>query len=210
MTDLLQVEVYLLRLIIPAVYWVKSLLACIMKNNIRAGRDLFMEKGQVRYRKGTPADLDDICSMIRDAVAEMEQSGIHQWDEHYPTREDFEADIADGNLTTGYADGQLAVIYVLSRECDPEYAKADWSNATGRYFVIHRLCVSPKFQHRGIAGQTLLQIETEAGSLGADSLRLDVFSQNPFALQLYMHAGYHRTGSADWRMGLFYLMEKVL
>ena len=87
MTDLLQVEVYLLRLIIPAVYWVKSLLACIMKNNIRAGRDLFMEKGQVRYRKGTPADLDDICSMIRDAVAEMEQSGIHQFAQNsYSTR----------------------------------------------------------------------------------------------------------------------------
>ena len=73
MTDLLQVEVYLLRLIIPAVYWVKSLLACIMKNNIRAGRDLFMEKGQVRYRKGTPADgtfLSDGKSALKQGLME--------------------------------------------------------------------------------------------------------------------------------------------
>ena len=56
----------------------------------------------------------------------------------------------------------------------------------------------------------LMQIEKEVKATGGTSVRLDAFSQNPYALRLYEHAGYCITGSADWRMGQFVLMEKML
>lgn len=43
-----------------------------------------------------------------------------------------------------------------------------------------------------------------------NAIRLDVFSQNPFALKLYEKCGYAKTGTVNWRKGIFYLMEKYL
>lgn len=78
------------------------------------------------------------------------------------------------------------------------------------YRVIHRLCVNPVYQNRGIAAQTLSHIEEELQKSGIKAVRLDVFSKNPFALSLYLGNGYEKVGFADWRKGSFYLMEKLL
>ena len=61
-----------------------------------------------------------------------------------------------------------------------------------------------------MGGQALRHIFEEARAAGARSLRLDVFSQNPAALRLYTRAGFAPTGHADWRMGRFVIMEKLL
>ena len=34
--------------------------------------------------------------------------------------------------------------------------------------------------------------------------------KNPFATKMYEKIGYEKTGSAEWRKGLFYLYEKKL
>lgn len=34
----------------------------------------------MKYRLGTLQDLDLICALIKDAIAEMEKHGIYQWD----------------------------------------------------------------------------------------------------------------------------------
>jgi len=52
------------------------------------------------------------------------------------------------------------------------------------------------------------QIENQALEDGMEELRLDVYSLNPYSLKLYDHAGYVKTGEANWRKGHFYLMEK--
>lgn len=76
--------------------------------------------------------------------------------------------------------------------------------------MIHRLCVSPDFQNKGIAQTTLVHIELELKSLGIKAIRLDVFCKNPYAMKLYANSGYHRVGIANWRKGKFLLMEKLL
>ena len=47
----------------------------------------------MEFKIGTTQDLDSVCFLIKDAIAEMEKNGIYQWDEIYPAREDFEEDI---------------------------------------------------------------------------------------------------------------------
>ena len=76
--------------------------------------------------------------------------------------------------------------------------------------MLHRLCVNPKFQNQGVAKKTLIYIEEQLRNAGTKAIRLDVFTQNPYALKLYEKAGYHKTGTADWRKGRFLLMEKNL
>ena len=62
----------------------------------------------------------------------------------------------------------------------------------------------------GIAKTTLSHIEQELWKSNIEAVRLDAFSENPFALSLYQKAGYEKVGVADWRKGRFYLMEKRL
>jgi hypothetical protein len=56
--------------------------------------------------------------------------------------------------------------------------------------------------------EILLHIEKQIKEMGYQSIRLDVFTENPFAQRLYLHNGYEPRGYANWRKGRFDLMEK--
>lgn len=162
------------------------------------------------FREARLEDLDEIYSLVQAAVKCMEENGIQQWDALYPTYDDFEEDIRKGQLYAGSQDNVLAVIYVVNRECDAEYKNGSWSYPDDRYCVIHRLCVNPVFQNRGVAKIALKAAENQALKEGCQAVRLDVFSENQVAVRLYEGAGYQRVGYADWRKGRFWLMEKRL
>lgn len=162
----------------------------------------------ILYRQAGLADLDNIVLLVGQAVKRMVSQGIDQWDELYPIREDFEQDIQSGQMSLGTLGGEIAVIYTINRECEPEYESAAWKDADKPFCILHRLCVNPVFQNRGIARRTMEHIEREAAEKGIQAIRLDVFSQNPHALSLYQKCGYEKVGTARWRKGEFYLMEK--
>ena len=167
----------------------------------------------MNFRLATENDLEEICSLIKEAIIEMEKKKIFQWDEIYPSRDDFLKDIKTSTLFIGeiqFEDTKrICVVYALNKLCDEEYKKAKWK-WEGDYRVIHRLCVHPDFQNRGIAKETIKHIEKEVKSIGVNCLRLDVFSKNPISLRLYQKQHFYKTGEALWRKGLFYLMEKIL
>lgn len=169
-----------------------------------------VQEMDIRYRQAELSDLDGIVSLAGQAVVRMVSQKIDQWDELYPIREDFEQDINRGQLTVGMLGRKIAVIYTINGECEPEYESAEWKSPDKSYCILHRLCVNPLFQNRGIARQTMEYIEREAAAKGIQAIRLDVFSQNPHALKLYQNCGYKKVGTARWRKGLFYLMEKYL
>ena len=162
----------------------------------------------LQYRKATITDLEEIYTLVSLAIDEMIEHDILQWDEIYPTKEDFRNDINNDHLYVGLVDEQIAVVYALNQECDKEYENGCWKYPDQPYYVVHRLCVHPDFQHRGIAKQTLLHIEAQLSKKNIHAIRLDAFSNNPFSLKLYGSLNYSRVGYADWRKGRFYLMEK--
>ena len=53
------------------------------------------------YRKATLDDLPEINDLVKNAIIEMEKSNIHQWDDIYPTAEDFKIDINDNSAYIG-------------------------------------------------------------------------------------------------------------
>lgn len=162
------------------------------------------------YRLAEETDTDTICAFVKNAINHMEAHHIFQWDDLYPTREDFLADIHKQQLFVGMVDRDIAVVYVVNKESDEQYQNGDWNYPDSECRVIHRLCVNPAYQNRGVAKSTLLHIEEELREAGVETIRLDVFSRNPSALSLYQNNGYEKTGDADWRKGRFYLMEKHL
>ena len=162
----------------------------------------------LQYRKATITDLEEIYSLVALAIDTMVQNDILQWDEIYPTKEDFRNDISHNHLYVGLVDGRIVVVYALNQECEEEYQNGSWKYSNEPFYVLHRLCVNPDFQNRGVAKQTLLHIEAELLKNDIHAIRLDAFCNNPYALRLYDSLHYSRVGHADWRKGRFYLMEK--
>lgn len=164
----------------------------------------------INYRLGTLEDLNEINNLVHQAIKVMENNGIKQWDMIYPTQEDFINDIKAEQLYVGLSYEKLVVIYVLNQEYDEEYKKGQWKDEKKTFYVIHRLCVNPLFQNEGIAKITMEHIEKEANKKGGKAVRLDVFTENPYALKLYSNCGYSKVGTVEWRKGKFFLMEKYL
>ena len=168
----------------------------------------------MHYRLAEERDIDSICALIQSAIAEMERNNIHQWDEIYPAKEDFLDDIRKRTLYVGTPDDSIpdtiAVVYAINKDADEQYQNGTWDYPDSNYSIIHRLCVNPKFQNLGLAKETLTHIEDTLRDSGTETIRLDVFTDNPFALRLYRKNGYKETGTAHWRKGTFLLMEKHL
>ena len=165
---------------------------------------------QIEYRIAVPEDLAELCALVQKAIETMIEHHIDQWDERYPDEDILREDIQKGQLYVGIVENQIAVMYVLNQECDEEYAAGQWKYADQPYYVIHRLCVNPAFQNCGVGRETMRHIEKEGLAAGVSVIRLDAFTENPFALRLYESLGYVGVGYVHWRKGKFRLMEKEI
>lgn len=164
----------------------------------------------MNYRKGTIADLDIISQLFEAAKEDMDNKGICQWDSIYPTREDYLEDIAKGTLYVVEHKEELIGVYVISEEADEAYQRCKWESPEDTACILHRFCVAPQYQYQGLGKEMLQHIEAQAREMSYESIRLDVFTQNPHALHLYEKGNYQERGYADWRKGRFLLMEKKL
>lgn len=163
------------------------------------------------FRKAALSELEQIFAMFGRAAADLKKRGIDQWDKHYPNREILREDIHKGEMFVGVdADGEILSAFVLNQDADEDYQNGDWQYPAVQYWVAHRLCVDPRCQGSGIGRETMLQMEKLAEEYGAQTVRLDVFSQNLRAFHLYEKLGYQTVGSVVWRKGKFFLMEKRL
>ncbi len=166
---------------------------------------------QIEYSLARMSDLEEVIALVRCAIRRMNALGIRQWDEEiYPRKEDLYEDISKGEMRIGRIGDRIAVIYVLNTEQEPQYLTAAWQHPEKPYRVLHRLCVHPDFQNMGLARKTLEHIQCELIAMGAQVLRLDVYSKSPRALNLYTQAGFTPTGIITEPIGDFIIMEKYL
>ena len=155
-------------------------------------------------------DLPELVSLFQAATRQMDAQGVFQWDELYPDEGILSEDVARGNMTICTIEERIAVAFMLDFCEDSDYESADWRYCERDIVVLHRLCVHPDFQGRGVARQTMDDLESEVRARGRKTIRLDAFSQNPTALHLYESRGYRKAGEIMYRKGLFYLYEKKL
>ena len=132
-------------------------------------------------------ELDELHGIVRAATRHMEEQGITQWDDVYPSRSILKDDIEKQQMYVIRAGGQKAGMMVLNEEQQPEYAEVDW-RYTGRALVIHRLTIDPAFERRGLAFRLMDFAEELAFAEGYDSIRLDAFTGDPAAFGLYERA----------------------
>jgi len=164
----------------------------------------------LQIRKAEYEDLNIIIEIFKNAIKVMNDNNINQWDDIYPTNEDLEQDVINGQMHVGIKDGEIVSALVINNECEEEYKNGSWRYDNDKFAVVHRLCVNPIYQNEKNGKDTMIKIEEILKKEGTQSIRLDTFSLNPFALKLYQTLGYQKVGEAKWRKGLFYLLEKKL
>lgn len=169
-----------------------------------------MHQEEIIYKIAEESEIDEIFNMYRLAIQKMYEIGIDQWDEQYPDRQILTEDINKKELIVGKIKDKICLAYVINRDYDDEYKTCNWEYADSKFCIIHRFCVNPDFQNRGLARQTIPHIEKVCKKNGFETIRLDSFTKNPYATKLYDKSGYNIVGHAHWRKGKFDLREKKL
>lgn len=166
----------------------------------------------LHIRKATDADLSAMMRLLRVCAKDMQTSGIDQWDETFPPEDFVRNDIATGTARVAELDGRICGIFTMDQRQAPEYAGVNWKQPGTQIAVIHRLAVSPEYHRKGIASQIMDFAEHEAAAAGYDVIRLDTYSHNNRAVQLYLQRGYRQAGEVRFRNkpAPFFCFEKRL
>jgi len=162
-------------------------------------------------RAADEADVDRVMELLAACIDGMRREGIDQWDDVYPNRETVLADAHEHTLFLGSLDAApLVGAIVVNEYQSPNYLEVPWTITAPRIAVVHRVMVDPQHQGKGIARELMEFAEERARTLGYGAVRLDAFTQNPRALQLYRRLGYYDAGWVTFPKGVFRCFEKAL
>lgn len=140
------------------------------------------------------AEIAEILTITKACAAYMEQKGIFQWNEHYPSEAAFFNDFKRDELYVSLVNAKIIGAITLSIHMDEEYRSIAWLTKNTKNLYVHRLCVHPDFQGKGHAQKLMDFAEKHARENGFVSVRLDTFSQNKRNQNFYSTRGYQKLG----------------
>lgn len=142
----------------------------------------------------------------------MRGNGIDQWDDVYPDEAVVTRDVNTQSMHVLLDTGDRVVATVcLNHEQDTAYQTVHWLGQEP-VLVVHRLCVHPEHQGRGIGSHLMGYVEEYAALKKCCSIRLDAYTGNPSAINLYRRLGYRKAGEVMFprRRLPFFCFEKIL
>ncbi len=141
---------------------------------------------------GQLEDLQKIMYLFDAVKVDLHNKGINQWPYHYPSSIWFEMAIQNQEVFLTKEGDRISGVFALNLDQDEDYEAIKWQFDGERIFVLHRLAVHPDFQEKGI-GKKLVEASIDLAKLnGGSSMRLDVFSANPIAVNLYRKVGFQQ------------------
>ena len=164
-------------------------------------------------RRAKISEIPDILTITQACAKKMQENGIFQWNECYPSKEAFQKDIERGELFVVEEKNTVQGTIVISTLMDEEYKPIQWLTPNGNSVYIHRLSVHPNLQGKGLAQQMMDFAENHAREHGFVSVRLDTFSQNKRNQRFYEQRGYQKLGDIYFpkqSMHPFHCYELVL
>jgi ribosomal protein S18 acetylase RimI-like enzyme len=162
-------------------------------------------------RKAELKDIHTIIEVVFDTVKIMKEEGNDQWDDSYPQKENFVEDL-DNNSLYVYEHNQEVVGSITIDQNQPiEYKPLNWSKNEPAY-VFHRLVVKLDVRHLGIASQLIDFAEKQALLNDVKYMRIDTYSLNEKAVQLFNKKGYIKIGEMAFhgKEFPFYCFDKEL
>ena len=164
-------------------------------------------------RLATSVDITALLKITKACAKHMTNNNIFQWNENYPNRSAFEADVARNELYVLLDANEIVGCVVVSSLMDEEYKIVKWLSPDDTNLYIHRLAVHPKKQGKGYAQRLMDFAETYAIENNYRSIRLDTFSKNLRNQKFYELRGYKKLGSIYFpkqSVYPFYCYEHIL
>jgi ribosomal protein S18 acetylase RimI-like enzyme len=155
----------------------------------------------MQTQPAAPADAAAIMRILTLCVEHMRLHGIEQWDDVYPNLETVERDALSQSLFVARENGICVGSISLNEEQPVEYAPLSWSHVDGRALIVHRLCVHPEWQQRGVGRHLMNFAEGFAKRHGYVCIRLDAYTGNRRALALYERRDIEESGKRMFRDG---------
>ena len=143
-------------------------------------------------RKALFDEIETLLTITKACARKMIADGIYQWNEHYPSAKAFHTDYKRGELYVLEQNKEIIGCITISQHKDAEYDEIKWLRNDGNNYYVHRLAIHPNQQCKGHAKKLMDFAESHALNQGADSIRLDTFSQNRRNQRFYEARGYTR------------------
>ncbi len=157
----------------------------------------------MRIEPATLSDVDRMNDISEAAKVAMRAAGIDQWQDGYPNRACWQADV-EGGFAYVARDDDGGVVGAFSLVADartndpePSYAEIDgaWLTPDANYAAIHRVCVAPEAKGRGVATAMFAFACEKARDLGISSLRVDTHADNVPMQRTLAKAGFTFCGT---------------
>ena len=153
----------------------------------------------IEFRVALLRDLDDCWRLINKARQQMINSGLHQWSEEYPSKDNILNDINSGFARVVTINGTIAVYgaVILNGEPRYEFLKGKWQT-TGYYYAIHRFATLPELQREGLAKSFLKHVRGLCEVERIPSIKLDTHVKNFKMISLLSSMGFCYCGTVDY------------
>jgi predicted amidohydrolase/GNAT superfamily N-acetyltransferase len=165
---------------------------------------------QTKIEKGQLFDLEKLFQIYINGKIDLENNGIYQWTDNYPTISIIENDLKKDVLYTLKSNEKIIGAINISEEQEAEYELIKWEFDNSKVLVIHRLVIDPKHQKKGYAQKLMDFAENFAKENNYSSIRLDAYSQNVRVIEFYKKRNYFIRGNVNFpeREYPFHCMEK--
>lgn len=151
----------------------------------------------MQVRPARNSDISDItrcASRIREEY--FEANNIPQWQNGYPSKEDFSGDIESGRLFVMYLGEVLIGFISVGFAADPCYFDIEdgaWSSSEP-YAVVHRFGINPDWHRMGM-GTALFGVATRlCEAKKVSSIRVDTHESNAAMIAFLEHNGFKKAG----------------
>lgn len=129
------------------------------------------------FRKAVKNDLDQIENIVKIVVPMLNAEGNFQWNDTYPLRSDFEADIKQDTLWVAIYNDLVIGVAAITTDQPEEYSDIGM-NIKEPSIVPHRIAANPNYKGLRIAENFILIAEKIAKEKGLNCVRIDTNIKN--------------------------------
>ena len=139
----------------------------------------------VEIKKCSFGDCNSASKIINDCKIHLENQGVFQWTENYPSIQIIQNDVSAGSLYKIILNKSIAGLVTINSPQENKYKSISWLFEEKSSLVIDRLAIAPVWQGQGLA-KRLMGYAQELGLKGGfKSIRLDVYSGNDRVIEFY-------------------------
>jgi len=160
------------------------------------------------FRKALLEDLNSIKDLLFSVVHNMNKNGLFMWNKNYPNQKIIKEDIKKGNLFVITFNEKIIGMVVLNNKLSK--SKNRNIKPSNKSLYVHRLCVHPDFQKRGLSFDILNLVEKRGYYTGFSSIRAEVTPVNIASYKLFISHNYVKNGTVEFSSGVFDILEKEL